>query len=86
MIQKKKLWMIENGFWGMMIAKEVDVNCPLCQGHFEWAKEALRNQCNDCPYLDCCNEKAKEESKQCGTVRFGCREYLKEKIEFVVEK
>ena len=25
----------------------------------EWAKEALRNQCNDCPYLDCCNEKAK---------------------------
>ena len=49
-------------------------------------KEALRNQCNDCPYLDCCNEKAKEESKQCGTVRFGCREYLKEKIEFVVEK
>ena len=35
----------------------------------EWAKEALRNQCNDCPYLDCCNEKAKEESKQCGTVR-----------------
>ena len=52
----------------------------------EWAKEALRNQCNDCPYLDCCNEKAKEESKQCGTVRFGCREYLKEKIEFVVEK
>ena len=32
----------------------------------EWAKEALRNQCNDCPYLDCCNEKAKEESKQCG--------------------
>ena len=29
---------------------------------------------------------AKEESKQCGTVRFGCREYLKEKIEFVVEK
>ena len=25
MIQKKKLWMIENGFWGMMIAKEVDV-------------------------------------------------------------
>ena len=35
---------------------------------------------------DCCNEKAKEESKQCGTVRFGCREYLKEKIEFVVEK
>lgn len=26
------------------------------------------------------------ESKQCGTVRFGCREYLKEKIEFVVEK
>ena len=52
----------------------------------EWAKEALRNQCNDCPYLDFCNEKAKEESKQCGTVRFGCREYLKEKIEFVVEK
>ena len=47
----------------------------------EWAKEALRNQCNDCPYLE-----AKEESKQCGTVRFGCREYLKEKIEFVVEK
>ena len=44
------------------------------------------NQFNDCPYLDCCNEKAKEESKQCGTVRFGCREYLKEKIEFVVEK
>ena len=43
----------------------------------EWAKEALRNRCN---------EKAKEESKQCGTVRFGCREYLKEKIEFVVEK
>lgn len=34
----------------------------------EWAKEALRNQCNDCPYLDCCNEKAKEESKQCGAV------------------
>ena len=52
----------------------------------EWAKEALLNQCNDCRYLDCCNEKAKEESKQCGTVLFGCREYLKEKIEFVVEK
>jgi len=77
MIQKKKLWMIENGFWGRIIGNEQEI---------EWAKEALRNQCNDCPYLDCCNEKAKEESKQCGTVRFGCREYLKEKIEFVVEK
>ena len=39
----------------------------------EWAKEALRNQCNDCPYLESCNEKAKEESKQCGAVRFGCK-------------
>ena len=79
--------MIENGFWGMMIAKEVDVCADIGnEQEIEWAKEALRNQCNDCPYLDCCNEKAKEESKQCGTVRFGCREYLKEKIEFVVEK
>ena len=30
----------------------------------EWAKEALRNQCNDCPYLESCNEKAKENERQ----------------------
>ena len=33
MIQKKKLWMIENGFWGMMIGKEVDV----CADYRKWA-------------------------------------------------
>ena len=51
----------------------------------EWAKEALRNQCNDCPYLDCCNDKAKEESRQCETKQKNNKKKQKEKIEFVVE-
>ena len=52
----------------------------------EWAKSALRNQCSGCPYIEACNEKAKEESKQCGEVRFGCSEYINEKIEFVISE
>ena len=35
----------------------------------EWAKEALRNQCNDCPYLDCCSERRKRS--QSSVERFG---------------
>ena len=40
----------------------------------EWAKEALRNQCNDCPYLDCCNEKnekKRRKRRQNSVERFG---------------
>ena len=51
----------------------------------EWAKTALLNNCEACPYLETCNRKAREESEQCGQVRFSCKEYLKQEIAFVVE-
>lgn len=51
----------------------------------EWAKTALLNNCDVCPYRGACDQRAKEELEQYGKVKFSCREYLKKEIEFVIQ-
>lgn len=51
----------------------------------EWMKEALQNQCERCPYMESCNESAKQNQGLSGKVQHSCKEYLGEAIEFIME-
>lgn len=49
----------------------------------KWAKEALLNCCEDCPYILDCNRTAMEEQKKEEKVEYSCGEYLSRMIEFI---
>lgn len=50
----------------------------------EWVKNALRNNCGRCPYMEPCNQAASEDQEKCGEIKHTCSEYLDESIEFVI--
>lgn len=50
-----------------------------------WIKNALRNNCEDCPYIEKCNESAASDTKEHGKVCHTCSEFLEEVIEFIVD-
>lgn len=52
----------------------------------EWVRRTLLNQCINCPYGDSCDRRAKEEFKKYGEVKFSCKEYIEENIDFLVMK
>lgn len=64
----------------------VDVKIYGSVDEIDWIKSALVNNCEDCPYIDECNESAKAESQRDGKVEFSCGEFLERKIEFSVWK
>ncbi|EOS38453.1 hypothetical protein C808_02654 [Lachnospiraceae bacterium M18-1] len=47
-----------------------------------WIKEAIQNNCDYCPYMNSCNESAKNESRLHGHVQNSCKNFLNQKIEF----
>lgn len=51
----------------------------------EWLKEAVQNNCDQCPYLESCNESAKQDDRLQGKVQHTCKEFLGETIEFIIE-
>lgn len=51
----------------------------------EWLKEAVQNNCDQCPYLKPCNESAKLDDRLRGRVQHTCKEFLGEAIEFIIE-
>lgn len=51
----------------------------------EWLKEAIQNNCDQCPYLEPCNESAKQDDRLHGKVQHTCKEFLEEAIEFIIE-
>ena len=48
-----------------------------------WVKEAIKNNCSRCPFLESCNKQAKEEGAN-GNLK-SCEEFLRHKIKYVVE-
>lgn len=48
-----------------------------------WVKEAIKNSCSRCPFLESCNKQAKEEGAN-GNLK-SCEEFLRHKIKYVVE-
>lgn len=51
-----------------------------------WLKEAIANNCVNCPYADACNQVAQKELKKYGKVQMSCKGYLETSIEFIVEE
>lgn len=51
----------------------------------KWVMEALKNNCEGCPYGETCERAAKEDYRASGKVNHTCREFLGDKIEFVIE-
>ena len=51
----------------------------------EWLKEAVQNNCDQCPYLEPCNESAKQDDRLHGKVQHTCKDFLGETIEFIIE-
>lgn len=51
----------------------------------EWIKGALQNNCDQCPYMESCNESAKLDDSLYGKVQHTCKEFLIENIEFLME-
>ncbi|MEQ2843839.1 2-ketoisovalerate ferredoxin oxidoreductase [Dorea longicatena] len=48
-----------------------------------WVKEAIINSCSRCPFLESCNQLAKEEGTD-GAMQ-SCEDFLQHKIKYVVE-
>ncbi len=51
----------------------------------EWLKEAVQNNCDQCPYLELCSESAKQDDRLHGKVQHTCKEFLGETIDFIIE-
>lgn len=51
----------------------------------EWLKEAIQNNCDQCPYMESCSKSAKQDDQLYGEIRHTCKEFLGETIEFVIE-
>lgn len=51
-----------------------------------WIKDALKNSCEECPYIEECNNNAVKDQQQYGDIRCTCKEFLEEKIEFIICK
>lgn len=50
----------------------------------EWIKESLANNCEGCIFEELCNQFAKEELKREQKVVTSCKDFLEEKIKFVI--
>lgn len=72
--------------WGMIVIKEVSgMKVIGTEREIEWAKHALMNQCNQCPYMEPCNRAAVRDQEDYGEVKHSCLEYLEDNIEFIID-
>ncbi len=51
----------------------------------EWLKEAIQNNCDQCPYMESCSGSAKQDDRLYGKVQHTCKDFLGEAIEFIIE-
>ena len=51
----------------------------------EWLKDAIQNNCDQCPYMESCSESAKQDDLLYGRVQHTCKDFLGETIEFITE-
>ena len=51
----------------------------------EWLKDAIQNNCDQCPYMESCSESAKQDDRLYGKVQHICKDFLGEAIEFIIE-
>ena len=51
----------------------------------KWIKNALQNNCEDCPYGEECNQNAVAEKLEKGKISLSCKAFLEEKIKFNVK-
>ena len=51
----------------------------------EWLKDAIQNNCDQCPYMESCSESAKQDDRLYGKVQHICKDLLGEAIEFIIE-
>lgn len=49
----------------------------------EWAKQALLNNCESCPYEKRCTATAVKEQEKYGEVHQSCRDYITQQVEFI---
>ena len=42
----------------------------------EWLKEAIQNNCDQCPYMESCSESAKQDDRLYGKVQHTCILYI----------
>ena len=49
----------------------------------EWLKNAIQNNCDQCPYMESCSESAKQDDR---LVQHTCKDFLGEAIEFIIER
>lgn len=51
----------------------------------KWLKEAIQNNCDQCPYLESCSKSAELDNQKYGKVQHTCKDFLGETIEFIIE-
>lgn len=51
----------------------------------DWLKNAIQNNCDQCPYMESCSESAKQDNRLYGKVQHTCKDFLGEAIEFIIE-
>ncbi len=51
----------------------------------DWLKNAIQNNCDQCPYMESCSESAKQDNRLYGKVQHTCKDFLGETIEFIIE-
>ena len=42
----------------------------------EWLKNAIQNNCDQCPYMESCSESAKQDDRLYGKVQHTCKDFL----------
>ena len=52
----------------------------------DWLKNAIQNNCDQCPYMESCSESAKQDNRLYGKVQHTCKDFLGEAIEFIIER
>ena len=51
----------------------------------EWLKDAIQNNCDQCPYMESCSESAKQDDRLYRKVQHTCKDFLGETIEFIIK-
>ena len=51
----------------------------------DWLKNAIQNNCDQCPYMESCSESAKQDDRLYGKVQHTCKDFLGETIEFIIK-
>ena len=51
----------------------------------EWLKNAIQNNCDQCPYMESCSGSAKQDDRLYGKVQHTCKDFLGEAVEFITE-